>query len=87
MLEAMTTTSAYEDVVDLRHYPIGEPGSAEYRTLVQVCRDQLRDRGVAQLSGFLAPAAVSEMIAESGQAGGPRVGQRPVPYRLLPAAG
>jgi len=67
MLEVMTTTSAYEDVVDLRRYPIGEPDGAEYRSLVQACRDQLRDRGVAQLSGFLAPAAVSEMIAESGR--------------------
>jgi hypothetical protein len=67
MLEVMTTTSTYEDVVDLRRYPIGEPDGAEYRSLVQACRDQLRDRGVAQLSGFLAPAAVSEMIAESGR--------------------
>jgi len=63
----MTTTCTYEDVVDLRRYPISEPGRAEYRTLVQSCRDQLRDRGVAQLDGFLTPAAVSEMIAESGR--------------------
>ena len=67
MLVTMTTTRTYEDVVDLRRYPIGEPGSADYRTLVQSCRDQLRDRGVAQLAGFLTPAAVGEMIAESGR--------------------
>ena len=67
MLVIMTTTSSYEDVVDLRRYPINEPGCAEYRALVQACRDQLRDRGVAQLDGFLTPAAVSEMIAESGR--------------------
>src|SRR5689334_1153396 len=63
----MTITRAYEDVVDLRRYPIHEPGSAAYGTLVQSCRDQLRDHGVAQLAGFLTPAAVGEMIAESGR--------------------
>jgi hypothetical protein len=67
MLVIMTTTSPYEDVVDLRRYPINEPGRAEYRALVQAGRDQLRDRGVAQLDGFLTPAAVSEMIAASGR--------------------
>jgi hypothetical protein len=67
MLVTMTTTSTYEDVVDLRRYPLGDPGCAEYRTLVQTCRDQLRDRGVAQIDGFLTPAAVGEMIAESGR--------------------
>jgi hypothetical protein len=67
MLVFMTITSVYEDVVDLRRYPVNEPGSAEYRALVQACRDQLRDRGVAQLDGFLTPAAVAEMIAESAR--------------------
>lgn len=66
----MTATSLprhYEDVVDLRRYPIGEPDSAGYRALVRACGDQLRDRGVAQLDGFLTPAAVGEMIAEAGR--------------------
>jgi hypothetical protein len=67
MLVIMTTTCVYEDVVDLRRYPINEPDGGEYRTLVQSGRDQLRDHGVAQLAGFLTPAAVSEMIAESGR--------------------
>jgi hypothetical protein len=67
MLVIMTTTCVYEDVVDLRRYPINEPGRAEYRTLVQSGRDQLRDHGVAQFAGFLSPAAVGEMIAESGR--------------------
>lgn len=60
----------YEDVVDLRRYPIGEPGRADYRALVQDCREQLRARGVAQLEGFLTPAAVREMIDESGRLAG-----------------
>lgn len=53
----------YEDDVDLRRYPINDPAGEEYRDLVRACRDQLRDRGVAQLAGFLTPAAVAEMLA------------------------
>ena len=69
----MTTTSQpqqYEDVVDLRRYPINEPDSQARRDLVRDCRDQLRDRGVAQLPGFLTPAAVSQMTAEAGRLAG-----------------
>jgi hypothetical protein len=66
----MTTMSPrprYEDVVDLGRYPIHEPASQGYGALVLACQDQLRDRGVAQLAGFLTPAAVSQMIAEAGR--------------------
>jgi 2OG-Fe(II) oxygenase superfamily len=69
----MTTTSQpqqYDDVVDLRRYPINEPDSQACRDLVRDCRDQLRDRGVAQLPGFLTPAAVSQMTAEAGRLAG-----------------
>jgi hypothetical protein len=38
-----------------------------FRALVGDCRDQLRDRGVAQLAGFLIPAAVDEMLAVAGR--------------------
>jgi 2OG-Fe(II) oxygenase superfamily len=66
----MTSTSRaqasrYEGVVDLRRYPINQPDSQEYRALIQACRDQLRDRGVARLDGFLTPAAISQMTAEA----------------------
>jgi len=57
--------SRYEGVVDLRRYPIDDPASPRYLALVQACRDQLRDQGVAQLAGFLTPAAVSEMLAQA----------------------
>src|SRR6266487_195603 len=66
----MTTTSQpqqYADVVDLRQYPINEPDGQAYRDLVRDCRDQLRDRGVAQMPGFLNPGAVRQMIAEAGR--------------------
>ena len=69
----MTTTSQpqqYADVVDLRRYPINEPASQACRDLVRDCQDQLRDRGVAQLPGFLTPGAVSQMIAEADRLAG-----------------
>ncbi len=68
----MTSTSRpqaprYDDVVDLARYPIHDPASTKYRALVQACHDQLRDRGVAQLDGFLTPAAVGDMVALASQ--------------------
>jgi hypothetical protein len=60
----------YEDVVDLRRYPIHDPGSPDYLALVRDCRDQLRDRGVAQLPAFLTSAAIDEMLALAGRLSG-----------------
>jgi hypothetical protein len=63
----MTTQAArYDGVVDTGRYPIGDPASAAYAALVLHCRGQLRAAGVAELPGFLTPAAVSEMIALTG---------------------
>ena len=59
----------YNDVIDLERYPIRDRASTGYQALVQGCRDQLRDRGVAQLDGFLAPAAVSELVALASRLG------------------
>ena len=59
--------TGYQDVVDLARYPIHEPDGAPYQALVQSCRDQLRDRGVAQLESFLTPGAVSAMLGLTGQ--------------------
>jgi len=67
----MTSTrpqaTRYDDVIDLERYPIDDAASAGYQALVQACQDQLRERGVAQLAGFLAPAAISEMVALTSQ--------------------
>ncbi len=60
-------TPGYDDVVDLNRYPIGDPASPAYRELVRACRDQLHRQGVAQLAGFLRPAAVSQMLALASQ--------------------
>jgi hypothetical protein len=57
----------YDDVVDLSRYPINDPVGPAYRALVQAGQDQLRDQGVAQLTGFLTPAAVRQMLALASQ--------------------
>lgn len=52
---------------DLSGYPINDPADPAYRALVQAGQDQLRDQGVAQLTGFLTPAAVRQMLALASQ--------------------
>jgi hypothetical protein len=70
----MTTTQShapvYQGAVDLQRYPIQDPGTRRYRALIQDCRDQLRDHGIAQLADFLTPTAVTEMIATAGRLAG-----------------
>jgi hypothetical protein len=68
----MTTTTGqpaprYDDVVDLSRYPINDPASLAYQDLVRTCQEQLRSQGLAQLTGFLAPPAVSEMLSLASQ--------------------
>jgi hypothetical protein len=57
----------YDDVINLERYPIHDPGGTTYQALVRACHDQLRDRGVAQLDGFLTPAAVRDMVDLASQ--------------------
>jgi len=59
--------SGYDDVVDLSRYPINDPADPAYRALVQAGQDQLRDQGVAQLTGFLTLAAVGQMLTLASQ--------------------
>ena len=72
----------YAGVVDLRRCPINDPASPEYRVLVQACRDQLRDSGVAGLAGFFTPAAVGRCWPWP-PVGLPGVGEQPGPHRLF----
>ncbi len=67
MTTARAQAAPYEGVVDVGRYPIGDPASPRYRALVLRCREQLRDRGVAQLDGFLTPAAVAGMLDLAGR--------------------
>jgi hypothetical protein len=68
--DAGTQAHGYDDVVDLNRYPINDPSGAAYLELIQACQDRLRDQGVAELSGFLTPAAVSDMLALAGRLAG-----------------
>jgi hypothetical protein len=65
-----STASQHDNAVDLDRYPINDPGGPAYRALVQTCQDQLRSHGVAQLTGFLTPAAVSQMLALANRLAG-----------------
>jgi hypothetical protein len=67
---ALPQAPQYDDVVELDRYPINDPASPAFRSLVQACRNQLLSHGVAQLAGFLTPAAVSQMLALAGQLAG-----------------
>lgn len=67
---ALPQACPYGDAVDLDRYPINEPASPAYRALVQTCRDQLGRHGAAQLTGFLTPAAVSQMLALASRLAG-----------------
>ena len=64
---ALPRAPQYDDAVDLDRYPINDPASPVCRALVRACRDQLRGHGVAQLAGFLTPAAVSQMLVLASQ--------------------
>jgi predicted 2-oxoglutarate/Fe(II)-dependent dioxygenase YbiX len=53
------------DVVDLDQYPIDQPESAEYRRLVDHCRDSLGRAGVATLPGFIRPGGQARLVAQA----------------------
>jgi 2OG-Fe(II) oxygenase superfamily len=52
------------DLIDLDRYPLQEPGSPEWQSLVRRCRDDLAQSGMFNLEGFLKPAAVQRAMAE-----------------------
>jgi len=51
-------------LLDLDRYPIDDPNSPTCRRLVDDCRAQLRESGVAALPGFVRPDAIATMAAE-----------------------
>ena len=52
-------------LVDLERYPLLRPGSATYRECVSDARRQLRDKGAAELPGFVSPAGVAELVRDA----------------------
>lgn len=78
---------AVADDVDLARYPIERLDAPEGRALVARCRAALAADGACELEGFLYPAAVARMVAESDAIAkeAHRSAGRATPYLELPA--
>ncbi len=63
----MRTKSVTEvaDLIDLERYPVLRPDSDAYRAVVDDGRRQLRERGAAELEGFVSPAGVAELVRDA----------------------
>lgn len=53
------------DLLDLTRYPLDQPGSGAHRALVAESREQLRDRGASELTGFLTADGLEAMVADA----------------------
>jgi hypothetical protein len=53
-----------QDLIDLKTYPLDQPGSPAYAALVARCKADLAQDGMFDLAGFLRPAAVTEAVAD-----------------------
>ena len=60
-----TRVSNPAELVDLEHYPLQEPGSDTYRAVVDAARGQMRERGAAEIEGFVSPAGVAELVRDA----------------------
>ena len=60
-----TRVSNPAELVDLGHYPVLEPDSQLYRAVVEVARLQMRERGAAEIEGFVSPAGVAELVRDA----------------------
>lgn len=52
-----------KNLIDLERYPLDTPGSPEWDTLVQSCRDDLAAHGMFSLEGLLRPALAARAVA------------------------
>lgn len=58
-----TDETAIADAVDLDAFPLATPESPAYIALVSRCREELRNRGMFDLVGFLRPSTISRSLA------------------------
>ncbi len=49
-------------MIDLEKYPLDQPGSAAFETLVNTCQAQLADEGLFNLAGFFTPDAIAATL-------------------------
>jgi hypothetical protein len=54
-------------LVDLERYPLLRPNSDTYRHVVKLARQQLSDRGAAELEGFVSPAGVDALTRDADE--------------------
>jgi hypothetical protein len=52
-------------LVDLERYPLSEPGSEAYGAVVEQARRQLRERGAAEIEGFVSPSGVKALVDDA----------------------
>lgn len=52
-------------MVDLERYPLQQPQADTYRRVVAQARQQLRDKGAAELEGFVSPAGVATLARDA----------------------
>jgi hypothetical protein len=52
-------------LVDLERYPLFEPESEPYRAAVARARRQMRERGAAEIEGFMSPAGVAVLVDDA----------------------
>jgi len=62
---SMARVAGAEAAIDLGRYPLDEPRSSAFRTLVEGCREQLVASGACELPGFLVPEATARMVHEA----------------------
>jgi hypothetical protein len=54
-------------LVDLERYPVLDRQAGTYREVVARARQQLRDRGAAELEGFVSPAGVEALVRDADE--------------------
>lgn len=53
------------DILDLDTYPLDQPSSAEYQTLVTRCQAELAKGGMFNLTGFMRPDALQSVLDDA----------------------
>jgi hypothetical protein len=59
------TVSDPAELVDLERYPVLRPEADAYRRVVAHARQQLREKGAAELEGFVSPAGVDVLARDA----------------------
>ena len=54
-------------LVDLERYPLQRPETDAYCRVVERARQELRDRGAAEIEGFVSPAGVAALVRDADQ--------------------